>query len=85
LRAIDAGAEPQAAILRARLFASECAGCHGTYTPPLMTYDQIFSAQHEVLTEIYSCRMPPFASSLVQPTQNRVDVLTWLVCGAPNN
>src|SRR5438105_15487091 len=70
-------------ILNAR-----CTSCHspGGQEPSrdFTTYSGVFSQRQAVLTQVYSCRMPP--SDSPQPaTQERSVLVSWLVCGAPNN
>jgi hypothetical protein len=70
------------------IFSAYCLTCHSPggqqASYPLETYDEIFGLRSEVLDQIYSCRMP--LSGQPQPTEEeRLAVLQWLVCGAPQN
>ncbi len=63
-------------------------GCHsatGTAPDrPLNTYADVYEQRSPVLTQAYSCQMPPDGSPPLTPTQ-RTQLFGWLVCGAPNN
>jgi uncharacterized membrane protein len=70
------------------IFNVYCTTCHSPggqqASLPLETYDQIYSIRGEVLDQVYSCHMP--LSGQPQPTEaERLLVLHWLVCGAPQN
>jgi uncharacterized membrane protein len=70
-------------ILNAR-----CTTCHGPggqeAVRDLTTYQGVFQQRQAVLTQVYSCRMPP--SDAAQPTsQERQTIISWLACNAPNN
>jgi uncharacterized membrane protein len=70
------------------IFNAYCSTCHSPGGQqsgfPLETYGQIHGNRSQVLDQIYSCRMPP--SNGPQPTEaERLLVLQWLVCGAPQN
>jgi uncharacterized membrane protein len=71
------------------IFAQRCWGCHAdggvaVGIRDLSTYDGIASHQTTVLSQFYSCKMPP--SDAGQPTAaERQKMLAWLVCKAPNN
>jgi hypothetical protein len=72
----------------APIFNSYCLTCHSSggqeSSFPLETYEDIYSNRSEVLDQIYACRMP--LSGQPQPTPSeRVILLQWLVCGAPQN
>ena len=65
-----------------------CLRCHSpggvTYYKPLDSYQAVSSRKQSVLSRIYGCAMPP--PEVTQPTEaERVTMLTWLVCGAPEN
>ncbi len=65
-----------------------CAICHGPNGEnpgrPLETYEQIVPQRSEMLSQVYACRMPPPGAA--PPTESeRLALLGWLVCGAPNN
>ena len=51
---------------------------------PLQTYGEVFALRGSILGQVNNCIMP--LGSATQPTDaQRVALLTWLVCGAPNN
>ena len=71
----------------APLIDKYCTSCHGPggekSNMPLTTYAQLDGAISSVHNQIYQCRMP---LSPPDPTEaERVTLLTWFVCGAPNN
>ena len=65
-----------------------CASCHSAtgveFNRPLDTYSALYSQRQGVLTQIYSCRMPP-AGSPPLTSAERQQMLAWLVCQSPNN
>lgn len=70
------------------LIATYCADCHApdgqAADRPLQTYAEIFSRRSAVLNQMVLCAMPP--PDFPQPTEEeRVAILGWLVCGAPDN
>jgi hypothetical protein len=72
----------------APIFATYCNDCHSPtgQAPdrPFQTYAEIFARRTSVLSFTYGCQMPPAA--FPQPTEEeRVTLLGWLVCNAPNN
>ena len=65
-----------------------CGTCHSPggqeASRPLQTYSQVYSERSAVLNQVYACNMPPPPAAL--PTEpERTALLTWLVCGAPQN
>ena len=65
-----------------------CVTCHSPggqeASRPLQTYSQVYSERSAVLNQVYACNMPP--GTAAKPTeQEREALLTWLVCGAPQN
>jgi hypothetical protein len=51
---------------------------------PLSTYTDLYTRRQDVKDQIYQCRMP--MPPAPDPTDDeRVTLLTWFVCGAPNN
>jgi hypothetical protein len=64
-----------------------CLKCHSGAGPGIgdfRTYPSVFANRQAILTQFYSCRMPPQGEP--QPgSQERALLLGWLVCGAPNN
>jgi uncharacterized membrane protein len=70
-------------ILNAR-----CTTCHSPggqeAVRDFTTYAGVFAQRQPMLTQVYSCRMPP-AGNAQPTTQERQTLVAWLVCGAPNN
>jgi hypothetical protein len=70
------------------LVHERCVGCHfpgSTVTRgDLTTYSNVFALRGTVLTQVYSCAMPPLYATPLSP-EERTELLTWLECGAPNN
>jgi hypothetical protein len=65
-----------------------CVTCHSPggqeASRPLQTYTQVYSERSAVLNQVYACNMPP--GTAAKPTEpEREALLTWLVCGAPQN
>jgi len=72
----------------APLIARECATCHGPggveSQRDLSTYTFVYANRSPVLNQIYACIMPPSGAAALQ-SADRLLLLTWLVCGSPNN
>ena len=51
---------------------------------PLTTYDEIYTLRFDVQSQIDACKMTPLGWPPMDPA-TRDMVLSWLVCGAPNN
>ena len=70
------------------VFQSACVQCHraggSAAERPLTTYAQVASQRSAVLNQLYGCRMPPTDGTSLTPAQ-RLAVLQWLVCHAPEN
>jgi len=68
-----------------------CVPCHSPTgiesALPFVTYDDITGSPGrftDMLGQVHACRMPP--PDAAQPLEaDRVALLGWLVCGAPNN
>jgi hypothetical protein len=63
--------------------------CHGpggieAQAQPLSTYAQIFQRRANILSQVYSCKMPPLDQPALADEDAAV-ILTWLVCASPNN
>jgi hypothetical protein len=71
----------------APIIEKTCANCHvagGVAASwPLSSYADVFSLHGACLDQIYGCRMPQAPYSLSDA--ERVTVLGWLVCEAPDN
>ena len=83
----DAGVPSYAGDI-APLMQKYCVPCHmagGLASDRLLgDYPDLFSQRAAVLDQVYSCFMPPPDAG--QPTESeRVALLQWLVCHAPNN
>ena len=67
---------------------ARCTTCHSPggqeASRDFTTYGGVFQQRQAVLTQAYSCRMPP-AGNAQPTTQERQTLVAWLVCGAPNN
>jgi hypothetical protein len=63
-------------------------GCHepgGIEQAQLLnSYSQIYAKRATVLSQIYHCKMPPPERPEL-PVDQVTTLLTWLVCGSPNN
>jgi hypothetical protein len=70
----------------APIFAQQCVTCHsaGGQEPstPLGTYADVYMYRSPVLDQVDACLMP-LGTSLAPA--DRITLLTWLLCGAPNN
>lgn len=80
--------EPSYRLDVAPIFSSRCVICHspdGSDTArDYANYPAIYANRGAILDQVYACNMPPSGASA--PTlSERVTLLTWLVCGAPNN
>ena len=70
------------------IFERRCTSCHSpggaASTKVLTDHPNIYARRGSVMTRVYQCAMPP--AEATQPTaEERKALLTWLVCGAPNN
>lgn len=70
----------------AAVISQRCYPCHapgGQSSDKLLTtYAQVYSRRASVLTQVYSCAMPPSTAPQLSPTE-RALLLAWLVCHAP--
>jgi len=69
------------------ILAAHCTGCHsttGVAGHPLTTYAGVYGQRSAVLDQVYQCTMPPIGSSQLT-VQQRVTLMDWLVCNAPDN
>ncbi len=71
------------------IFARRCVSCHSGATPsgpwPLRDYDHIVDWADTINAEIRTCSMPPRDqdSGPAMPDDERVALLTWILCGSP--
>jgi hypothetical protein len=72
----------------APLLTKYCVPCHrpGGVNPThqLDTYAHVYDQRRAVLSQVYSCNMPPDDQAIPSDAEAEV-ILDWLVCGAPNN
>ncbi len=70
----------------APILVQQCVGCHSPQgnesNTPLGTYADVARYRGPVLDQIDACLMP--ITTMLTPA-DRHTLLTWLVCGAPNN
>ncbi len=71
----------------APIIQAHCLKCHSGAGPGIgdfRTYPGVFNSRGQILTNFYSCKMPPQGEP--PPTsQERALLLGWLVCQAPDN
>jgi hypothetical protein len=72
----------------ATIFEDRCVTCHSPTGPEsqsaFSTYAAIYANRGAILDQIYACNMPPKGAA-APTTSERITLLTWLVCGAPDN
>ena len=71
----------------APIISAHCLKCHSGAGPgkgDFRTYTGVFNSYPAMLTQFYSCRMPPEGEPRPS-SQERALLLGWLVCNAPNN
>jgi hypothetical protein len=70
------------------IFASRCTHCHGPggvqSNRDFTTYANVHAQRSAILDQVYACSMPP-AGETPPTTQERDQLLAWLVCGAPDD
>jgi len=73
----------------APIFTSRCVTCHSPdgsdSRRDYVNYPAIYANRSAILDQVYACNMPPGGAAAAPTTPERVTLLTWLVCGAPNN
>jgi cytochrome c5 len=83
-----ATAAPSYAEQTAAMIDQRCTVCHffgNTQSTQIFeTYDDVFDQKRGMLTQIYSCRMPP-EGAVQLSSEERKALLQWFVCGAPDN
>ena len=72
----------------APILSERCLLCHApggqVSNKPLDTYNHVYARRSAVLNQVHACNMPP--SGEPQLTEDeRIIILDWLVCGAPDN
>jgi|ERR1700687_4004778 len=72
----------------AALILERCQTCHSPggqeASVPLVTYQDVFAERSPMLNQVYACNMPPSGAPQLS-FQERNQLLTWFVCGAPSN
>jgi len=71
----------------APILATYCVTCHsptGVAGYPEVTYADVSKQASSILDTVYQCTMPPIGSSQLT-VQQRVTLMDWLVCNAPDN
>jgi hypothetical protein len=88
---LPASCPPGAPGYKARgagILGTYCNGCHAPggvdASRPLVTYAEVYAQRSAVLDQVYACRMPPDGGPMMS-SQDRDDLLAWLVCGAPDD
>jgi hypothetical protein len=72
------------------IIVGSCLPCHdpttGIHEPPALNgYAAISSAAGPSLDQISRCLMPPTDGGFALAAADRQSLMTWYVCGAPNN
>jgi hypothetical protein len=71
------------------LMQGQCGTCHSPsgVAPDhqFLSYTDAYSQRSAFLNQVYSCRMPPPGAVEGFSLPAREQILTWLVCDAPNN
>lgn len=79
---------PSYQLAVAPIIEQRCATCHYPDNPRsryvFSNHDDVSADRRTVLTRIYGCVMPP-ADAPQLTSEERRTLLTWLVCGAPDN
>lgn len=72
----------------APLINLRCVTCHSPggqeSSLPFQTYSEVYPNRSAMLNQVYACNMP-LAPAPKLTAQERQELLTWLVCGAPQN
>ena len=70
------------------IISQKCVTCHYPGTTiakgDFSTYANVYANRGSMLNQAYSCIMPP-SSGPPLTADERTQLLTWFVCGAPNN
>jgi hypothetical protein len=71
-----------------QVVAADCQSCHSqagiANDRPFESYSQVYALRGTVLSQVYSCAMPPSDGGVLDDA-DRQQLIDWLVCGAPNN
>jgi hypothetical protein len=69
------------------IMTTRCTSCHGPSGPEanhdFTTYDGVYAERATILSQVYSCRMPPAGAPELAGGERAI-LLAWLVCGAPS-
>jgi hypothetical protein len=82
---------PSYAMAVAPIIARRCTACHrpgGAGAPyEFDTYAKIAANSNMIhmVTQVYTCRMPPASCADPLTADEKWTLLQWLVCGGPNN
>jgi hypothetical protein len=71
----------------APILAAKCGMCHlpgGPSVHYLQTYAEVYALRGPTLDQVYACKMPPVGYPQLTEAE-RVELLGWLVCGAPDD
>jgi hypothetical protein len=73
----------------APIIAARCATCHspggaGSAFFDFTSYASVYAGRGSMLNAVYACNMPPKSAGQLAQSE-RETLLTWLVCGAPDN
>lgn len=85
----DAASWPSWSQTVSHIVATSCGGCHqdGGIEEPLWnfsTYAFIHMNAGEMLGQVYGCLMPPADAAPISSADTQT-LLTWIVCGSPDN
>ncbi len=73
----------------APIIQAYCLQCHSpggaAADRPFIDYAHVQAQLMMILDQVYACNMPPADAGLHMTEQQRLTLLTWLVCGGPNN
>lgn len=67
------------------IFTARCTGCHNGLNGmwSLGSYQHVADWYAEVRAHMLTCTMPPAASGLTMPLEERLEILNWIRCGVP--
>jgi uncharacterized membrane protein len=72
----------------APIVQTHCLKCHAPggqeASIDFTTYQHVFARRQSILTQVFSCRMPPEGEPAPTAAE-RALLLGWLTCGSPNN